>query len=104
MLHDEGVVHDARRRKTISNIKTHNPLLMELCKKVKFDDIYDTPQVKSLGYPAKINNIFDAFMALKELIQNPFFTAANTTAHAGMQQLGEMHIYQDRPLEYISSI
>lgn len=104
MLHDEGVVHDARRRKTISNIKTHNPLLMELCKKVKFDDIYDTPQVKSLGYPAKINNIFDAFMALKELIQNPFFTAANATAHAGMQQLGEMHIYQDRPLEYISSI
>ena len=107
LLHDrfnDIRAYNLQQSKTITNIKYQNPLLLKLCKKVKYENAFDTPQVTALGYPAAINNIFDAFMALKELVQNPFFVATNSTAHAGMRQLGEMHIYQDRPLEYIPTV
>jgi hypothetical protein len=91
-------------KKMCSNVKTHNHLLLTLCNKVQFDDKYSTSENVTSGYPAKINNIVDAFLSLKDLVQNPFFVGQNVSDYNGLKKLGEMHLYEDRPLKFVPTV
>ena len=105
MLRNGGVDFGGVEYNTMcANVKIHNTLLHELCKKVEFKTMYDTPENTVSGYPAKINNVDDAFLSIKDLVQNPGFVSKNASVYNGFDKLGEMHIYQDRPLEFISAV
>ena len=53
------------------------------------------------GLPLKINNVTDAAEDLKRIILEPFSQASNDAHYAGLQKLGDLHIYGAKPMEYI---
>lgn len=109
MLHkaydDFGTVEYSRMVKTIYR---HSPV-SRLLEKVQFKGIHFTPQDINMGTAKPkpksktINNIIDAYVMLVELIQSPKIIAANEEHYAKHKKIGEMHVYEDRPLEFISA-
>ena len=56
------------------------------------------------GLPNRINNVEDAFKALRGLIQDPGQKAKNDVDYYRSTKLGELHIYDDgRPMRYVPS-
>jgi hypothetical protein len=106
-----NVSHDLRLLNILGNfaniknkIKTHNPIVSDLLRKVVYNSDYGTPENNAVGYPATINNVKDAMWALKDIIQDPTIIARNMAFYAetsGRKKLGEMHLYESRHLEYI---
>ena len=90
-------------RKMLNNVKL-NKLIYDLCKKVVYKDKYGTPENAVSGYPAKINNVLDAMWELKDVVQHPMSINQNNADYVGCKQLGEMHLYEDRPLEFIPDV
>jgi hypothetical protein len=104
MLHNSDTEFGGKTNLTLcANVKLNKPL-KTLCSKVVFNNKFDTPENMTSGYPAKINNIVDAFLSLKELVQDPLLVLRNVSDYNGLKQLGEMHIYLGRPLEFIPSV
>jgi len=105
MLHKSGNDYkDPAYVKMCDNVKTFATPLHELCKKVKYKSMFSTPEDNTYGYPTKINNIDDAFYSLNDFIQRMDYMESNQIRYATKTKLGEMHIYDGRPLEYISAV
>jgi hypothetical protein len=89
------------------NVITHNADLNELLNKVNFKTVHFTPEDKKLGssnwFTKKINNVIDAFIRLSELVKRFNVKAANELKYAKYKKIGDMHVYEDRPLEFISA-
>jgi hypothetical protein len=86
-----------------NNVKL-NKLISDLCKKVVYKDKYGTSENVLSGYPAKINNVLDAMWGLKDVVQHPTSIKDNNMDYIGLKKLGEMHIHEDRPLEFIPAV
>ena len=98
---------DLRLLYMLKSIHNANPMTMELLRKVKFDTRYSTPEVTESGRlqtPPIINNIVDAFYDLQEIVLNPDMRRQNEVHYESRRKLGEMHIYGDRPLEFMPAV
>jgi hypothetical protein len=63
---------------------------------------YGTERNITSGLPSKINNVTDAFEALKDLVQHPFSFIKNEDTYRTSTKLGELHVYNDgSPMQYI---
>jgi hypothetical protein len=67
---------------------------------VKFIETYGTPEDKTSGLTgdfntSSINNIMDAFVTLKELIQLPYIIEQNDKFYNDKTKLGDLNIYDD---------
>jgi len=89
------------------NIKTHNPILHNILNtQLVYNTKFFTPQNTNIGTnltDPKINNVFDAYTVFASEIDNPILIAKNEAKYAGHNKIGEMHVYEDRPLEFISA-
>lgn len=94
-------------RYTIRKNIVDHPLLNNLFKKVKYNTMFYTTENKTMGTACAndadktINNVADAYIMLAELIQHPQTVVANEAYYAGHKKIGEMHVYEDRPLEFV---
>lgn len=104
MLHNADKVFGGAQYTAMCKNVRASPLLKQLCAKVVFDNMYDTQEEPTQGYPVRINNVTDAYLALKDLIQTPTVVGLNMSNYDGLDRLGEMHIYMDNPLEYIPTV
>jgi hypothetical protein len=98
---------DLRLLYMLKSIHNANPMTIELLRKVKFDTRYFTPEVTESGRlqtPPIINNVVDAFYDLQEIVLNPDMRRQNEVHYESRRKLGEMHIYGDRPLEFIPAV
>lgn len=87
--------------------------LLDFMKKVvygknmmKGDEQYGTKANPVSGVPKKINNVTDAFIELKKLVNDPnLFKENNTLDYDVSDKLGELHIYSDgkTPMRFVSS-
>ena len=67
---------------------------------VKFINNFGTPEVKTSGLTrdfktSSINNITDAFVILKELLQIPYIITQNDNFYNNKKKLGDLNIYDD---------
>ena len=89
------------------NIETKNPDLHKiLTKELVFTNLYFAPNNPTMGSgasPVKINNVIDAYFVFASEIQRPDLIAKNEAKYAGHKKIGEMHVYEDSPLEFISA-
>jgi hypothetical protein len=53
------------------------------------------------GLPSKINNIMDAYEELERLVADPMSQMYNNLFYAKNTKMGELHIYTDKPMNYI---
>ena len=49
----------------------------------------------------KTEDVIDAHTFIKRAVMDPEQAAANDDYYRGMGKLGDMHIYGDKPMEYI---
>ena len=78
--------------------------LRSLIQKVVFKDDYGTPDLETKGYPKKINNVTDACLCLKDLINKKSYIDANNNIYSSLKKIGEMHIHNDgSPLRFEAS-
>ena len=78
------------------------PDIFRLINKTVYGTFYGTKENVTSGFPNKINNIHDAYKMLETHISEPFMMAKNERHYAGMQKLGDLHIYDnDRPMRYV---
>jgi hypothetical protein len=96
-----NVSHDLR---LLTMLPVPNPLIHNIRKKVVYKKQFGTPEKLNAGYPNKIHNVVDAMWALRDAVIDPTSISQNEMEFGGMTKLGEMHIYEDRPLEYIPSV
>ena len=65
-------------------------------------NIFGTAPNPVSGFPNKINNVTDAFYALRELVQDPAQQIKNLNKFSASKKLGELHIYDDgRAMKYV---
>ena len=65
-------------------------------------NIFGTVPNPVSGFPNKINNVTDAFYALRELVQDPAQQIKNLNKFSASKKLGELHIYDDgRAMKYV---
>lgn len=106
MLRDAHTDFGAEYKKMKTNIVKRNPALNVLLSKVVYNETFFTPEDTTLGsslfIAKKIHNVVDAYIMLKEMIERPEIIAANESKYARRNKIGEMHVYEDRPLEFIS--
>lgn len=105
--------HDLRLLSMIgSNVTGMNTSFSKFMKKVvygknmmKGDEQYGTKANPVSGVPTKINNVTDAFIELKTLVNHPDRKKDNATNYYTYDKLGELHIYGDgkTPMRYISA-
>jgi hypothetical protein len=57
---------------------------------------------RELAYPDGINNVMDAFSALSDLVKRPELIEINNTRYQHFKKLGELHIYGNKPIVWIS--
>ena len=68
---------------------------------VIYEETHGTPQADSeFGY---ISNVTDAEAKIRESIMKPELKDANDAYYSGMAKLGDLHVYTDKPMEYIPS-
>ena len=60
-----------------------------------------TKENDDIGLPLKINNVTDASKELQRIAMDSFSQACNEQHYAGLQKLGDLHIYGYKPMEYI---
>lgn len=60
-----------------------------------------TKENDDIGLPLKINNVTDASKELQRIAMDSFSQAYNEQHYAGLQKLGDLHIYGYKPMEYI---
>jgi hypothetical protein len=78
------------------------PDIFRLINKTVYGTFYGTKETVKSGFPNKINNITDAYQALETHISEPFIMEKNERHYAGMQKLGDLHIYDNgRPMHYV---
>jgi hypothetical protein len=62
---------------------------------------YGTKENKETGLPSHINNVMDAYEELEKLVTDPAFILVNDRLHhAPFVKLGDLHIYEERPMRY----
>lgn len=91
--------------KMFVNLSLHGGPLYDLIQKLNFKKIYFTPNNTDMGSALptpQINNVLDAHIMLTELIQRPDMVAKNEEKYSSHTKIGDMHVYEDRPLEFIS--
>lgn len=91
--------------KMFENIMRHGGPLVYLLSKLNYKKVYFTPNNTVMGSALptpRINNILDAHIMLTELIQRPDMIAQNENRYSSHKKIGDMHVYEDRPLEFIS--
>jgi len=80
--------------------------LKTLLQKLKYDNHYGTPEMAQ-GFPNSIQNVFDAAMALGNIISLPEQIQQNETGYLGKNKLGDLHIYcgkdDTRPMQFIKA-
>ena len=65
----------------------------------KDSNVYGTEPMPESGLPSKINNVKDAFMFLYALVIR--FKAMNDEYYKESTKLGELHIYEDKPMRWV---
>lgn len=90
-----------------SNVDYYTNKLFKLCKKVKYEQNFGTPNMANSGLPKQINNVTDACIALQEMIGQPDNQRDNATfySHKTKKKLGDMHVHSDgSPLRFVASV
>lgn len=130
-VHDHNLSQDLRLLKMLQSnpnagivgrtINKHmtqsNPILGEILNHVVFKGEHFTPENTEMGSSSfskkrswwnfrkpdyKINNVIDAYLVLSNVIQDPKLIKANEDKYKSYKKIGEMHVYEDKPLEFIS--
>jgi L-rhamnose isomerase len=92
-----------RYSKMSDNIKKTKDI-HSLIDKVVFDHTFYTKEILDSGLSkSKINNVTDAFLEIRKLMRHPDNMEFNNLVYSVYKRklLGEMHVYDDRPLEFI---
>ena len=79
-----------------SYVELHNML-----NKVYYKTLYGTPEVVNNYNNSKIVNVCDAENAIMKLIQDHEQVNANNNYYSGMSKMGDLYIYEDKPMKYI---
>jgi len=104
--HDLRLLNDLKNRmpwddepfKSSTRINNH---MNNILSSVVYTGKYGTPPVVGQGNFKKIEDVTDAEAFIRRAIQDPEQAAANDAYYAGMEKLGDMHIYGIKPTEYI---
>jgi hypothetical protein len=104
--HDLRLLNDLKDRmpwhdepfKSSTRIRNH---LKNILLSVEYTGKYGTPPVVGKRNLKKTEDVIDAHLFIKRAIQDPEQKAANDAYYAGMEKLGDMHIYASKPTEYI---
>ena len=74
---------------------------MNMLNKVVYNGKYGTNENTMSGLPNSINNVKDAYKEIERIITNFGVKANNNAIYAGLNKLGDLHIYDDnRPMRY----
>ena len=65
-----------------------------------YDDAFGTPE-RPNDYPNSIQTVTDACMAFKAVIERHYFKSRNDAYFLGRTKIGDLHVYNQRPMEYI---
>ena len=84
---------------TFSASPARRELWYNIVEGVIYEETHGTPQSDSeFGY---ISNVTDAEAKIRESIMDPDLKDANDAYYSGMAKLGDLHVYTDKPMEYI---
>ena len=83
-----------------SNTRIHS-ILENILVRVKYENDYGTPPVKASLSHGLIENVGDAEFYIRGGVQKAVQKQANDDYYRGMQKLGDMHIYGNKPMEFI---
>ena len=86
-----------------SKMKTSSSIY-NILKQVVYQNDYSTQEILHSGLDdptPKINNVTDAFLVLRTAVNTPHTAIRNENMYSSSKKLGEMHVYDDRPLEFI---
>ena len=86
----EPLVADTRIRNHLKNIFG----------RVKYEGDYGTPPVVGKLDRVKIEDVADAELCIRYVMQTDEQKAANESYYSGMSKLGDLHVYGDKPMEY----
>ena len=92
--HDEPFKSSTRIRDHMKNILLN----------VKYDGKYGTPPVAGKGNYKKTEDVIDAEAFIRRAVLDPEQASANNAYYAGMEKLGDMHIYGIKPTEFIPAV
>ena len=85
----------------ISNVRMRD-VLYNIVGRVKYEGKYGTPPITGTGkLGVKIENVTDAEAYIRSAIKKKDQVDANDAYYSGMEKLGDMHIYGDKPMEFI---
>jgi len=80
--------------------------LKSVLQKLKYDKHYGTPEMTK-GFPNTIQNVYDAAMALGNIISLPEQIQQNEDVYRGKTKLGDLHIYcgkdDTRPMRFVKA-
>ena len=104
--HDLRLLNDLKDRmpwydepfKSSTRIRNHMKYILL---SVVYTGKYGTPPVVGIGNFRKTEDVTDAEAFIRRAVQDPEQAAANDAYYAGMEKLGDMHIYGIKPTEYI---
>jgi hypothetical protein len=104
--HDLRLLNDLKDRmpwhdepfKSSTRIRNHMKYILL---SVEYTGKYGTPPVVGKRNLNKTEDVTDAHAFIKRAVMDPEQKAANDDYYKGMGKLGDMHIYGDKPMEYI---
>lgn len=79
------------------------PELKALLGKVVYTDYFGTAELATTGYPHAIYNVQDASKSIMDYIMTKKFMDKNEEVYAGMEKLGDLHIYlnEKKPMIFV---
>jgi len=73
---------------------------------LKYDEYYGTPQM-TMGYPNRIQNVYDAATIIRNILSLPDQIQQNEDVYRGKTKLGDLYIYCDkddtRPMRFVKA-
>jgi hypothetical protein len=83
-----------------SSTRIHNHL-NDILFSVVYTGKYGTAPVVGKGNFKKIEDVTDAEAFIRRAVEDPGQAKANDAYYAGMEKLGDMHVYGIKPTEFI---
>jgi hypothetical protein len=75
--------------------------LKSIFERLKYDDINGTPPVIGKVDGVKIEDVSDAKFCIRKIIMTVDQKKANDDYYSRMAKLGDLHVYGNKPMEFI---
>jgi len=83
-----------------SNLRIRS-IIKNILGRIRYEDKYGTPPVTGKGYGPVIDDVADAEIHIRRAVLMADQNQANNDYYSGMEKLGDLHVYGNKPMKFI---